>query len=60
MAPRTDSDFLGTAFVGNHGAVYTAEPVADLLAILFTAILFFVQFRKVMNRLDSENSALNS
>ncbi len=41
-------------------AVYTAEPVADFLAILFTAILFFFQFRKAMNRLDSENSALNS
>lgn len=29
-------------------AVYTAEPVADVLAVTFTAILFFFQFRKAM------------
>ena len=27
--------------------VYTAEPVADIIAVTFTAILFSVQFRKV-------------
>ena len=29
-------------------AVYTAEPVADLLAVTFTAILFHVQFKKAI------------
>ena len=29
-------------------AVYTAEPVADVVAVTFTAILFFFQFKKVL------------
>ena len=29
-------------------AVYMAEPVADTIAVTFTAILFFFQFRKAM------------
>lgn len=29
-------------------AVYTAEPVADVAAVTFTAILFFFQFRKAL------------
>ena len=32
-------------------AVYAAEPVADILAVSFTAILFFFQFRKTMGEL---------
>ncbi len=32
--------------------VYLAEPVADVLAITFTAILFTVQFRKAMRKLE--------
>jgi len=31
--------------------VYTAEPVADLIAVTFTAILFTVQFKKAMKSL---------
>lgn len=31
--------------------VYLAEPIADILAVTFTAVLFVVQFKKVMNRL---------
>ena len=38
-------------------AVYMAEPVADILAVAFTAILFFVQFRKAMAELDSNKDA---
>jgi len=34
-------------------AVYMAEPVADILAVTFTAILFAVQFTKVMRGLKS-------
>lgn len=35
-------------------AVYTAEPVADALAVTFTAVLFFFQFRAAMRKLDQE------
>jgi len=31
--------------------VYMAEPVADVLAVTFTAVLFFFQFRKAMKKL---------
>ena len=34
------------------GAVYMAEPVADILAITFTGILFFFQFRKVLAQMN--------
>lgn len=34
-------------------AVYTAEPVADILAVTFTAILFFFQFRKTIRDMKS-------
>ena len=36
--------------------VYTAEPVADAIAVTFTAILFTVQFKKALNSLTIENS----
>ena len=32
--------------------VYLAEPVADVLAVTFTAVLFAVQFRKTLKRYD--------
>jgi hypothetical protein len=35
-------------------AVYTAEPVADVLAVAFTAVLFFFVFRKAMKRLEEK------
>ena len=31
-------------------AVYMAEPIADTLAVTFTAILFAVQFKKTLRR----------
>ena len=34
-------------------AVYLAEPVADFLAIVFTSILFYFQFKKAMKRISS-------
>ena len=37
--------------------VYLAEPVADALAVTFTAILFFFQFRKAMRKLEAERGA---
>lgn len=36
-------------------AVYTAEPVADAIAVTCTAILFTVQFRKALRKLDAED-----
>jgi len=33
-------------------AVYMAEPVADVLAVTFTAILFFFQFRKITREME--------
>jgi hypothetical protein len=34
--------------------VYLAEPVADIIAVTFTAILFAVQFKKSLKKLDKE------
>ena len=36
-------------------AVYTAEPVADAIAVTCTAILFAVQFSKALRKLDAED-----
>lgn len=33
--------------------VYMAEPIADVLAVTFTAILFSVQFRKALKKLEN-------
>lgn len=38
-------------------AVYTAEPVADVLAVSFTSVLFFFVFRKAMKKLDEKKLA---
>ena len=32
--------------------VYTAEPVADIFAVTFTAILFIIQFKKSMKAIN--------
>ena len=34
--------------------VYTAEPVADIIAVTFTAILFTIQFKKSLKALNSK------
>ncbi len=34
--------------------VYLAEPIADAIAVAFTSILFYFQFRKAMNRLSTD------
>ena len=33
-------------------AVYLAEPVADVFAVTFTAILFTIQFKKILAKLN--------
>ena len=40
--------------------VYTAEPVADVIAVTFTAILFAVQFKKALKSLTIENTNNNN
>ena len=37
-------------------AVYMAEPVADLLAVTFTTILFYFQFKKAMAELENRSN----
>ncbi len=37
-------------------AVYMAEPIADFLAVTFTCVLFFFEFRKAMNGLVQKNT----
>lgn len=39
-------------------AVYMAEPVADVIAVSFTAILFSRQFRKALKEMDQEENAV--
>lgn len=34
-------------------AIYMAEPIADTLAVTFTGILFFFQFRKIVKRMET-------
>lgn len=36
-------------------AVYLAEPIADVIAVTFTAILFFFQFKKAMKNIEKES-----
>ena len=44
--------FLGEA--SKTTGVYLAEPIADTLAVTFTAILFAIQFKKSLNAIDSK------
>ena len=39
--------FIGDPTVG----VYMAEPIADVIAVTFTAILFTFQFKKALERI---------
>jgi hypothetical protein len=32
--------------------VYTAEPIADVIAVTFTVVLFIFQFKKAMKKID--------
>ena len=41
-------------------AVYMAEPAADLIAVTFTAILFAVQFKKTLAKLEVETTKAES
>ena len=39
-------------------AVYMAEPIADILAVTFTAIFFFFQFRRTMAAMGTGSKAI--
>ena len=42
--------------VGNPTfGVYTAEPIADVVAVTFTAILFVFQFKKALKKIDASD-----
>ena len=41
-------------FSDKVSAVYAAEPVADSLAVLFTIVMFAVNFKKAMRRLEEK------
>ncbi len=43
-------------FADKTMAVYLAEPVADVLAVTFTAVLFAFQFRKALHSMDAPKS----
>ena len=34
--------------------VYTAEPIADVIAVTFTAILFSIQFKKALSKMKKQ------
>ena len=42
-------------FENKTSAVYLAEPISDAIAILFSAILFAVQFKKALKKLENTN-----
>ena len=45
--------FIVPRFVSNKTmGVYMAEPIADAIAVTFTAILFSIQFKKALKKLD--------
>ena len=49
---------IPTLFTSNQTmAVYMAEPVADFLAVSFTAILFTFQFKKVIAQMTTSSSS---
>lgn len=41
-------------------AVYMAEPIADILAVLFTSILFIFEFRKALRGMDKPSSQVEA
>jgi Na+-driven multidrug efflux pump len=49
---------LPLMFTDKTMAVYLAEPVADVLAVTFTAVLFSFQFRKALRGMRDSNKAV--
>ena len=38
-------------------AVYWAEPIADVVAVLFTTVLFAFQFKKALKSISAQNTS---
>ncbi len=38
-------------------AVYMAEPIADIIAVTFTSVMFYFQFRKVLREIGQTAGA---
>ena len=50
--------FIVPMFVSNKTmGVYMAEPIADAIAVTFTAIIFAIQFRKALRNIDGTKKA---
>ena len=47
-----DAIFRGLDSVFGPMGVYMAEPIADTIAVTFTAIIFAIQFRKALRKLE--------
>ena len=47
-------------FTNKVNAVFLAEPVADIIAVTITGILFTIQFKSVLKELDTKNLKLRS
>jgi Na+-driven multidrug efflux pump len=45
--------YIVPAFMENKTlGVYTAEPIADVIAVTFTVVLFIFQFKKAMKKIE--------
>ena len=45
--------YIMPMFIENKtNGIYFAEPVADLIAVTFTVVLFAIQFKKALNNLN--------
>lgn len=56
-ALRADAVFVQCNSAERTSGVYLAEPVADVIAVTFTAILFAVQFKKALRPLEKKTDA---
>lgn len=43
-------------FTNQTMGVYAAEPVADIIAVIFTTILFSIQFKKILKEMENSQS----
>lgn len=53
--------YIVPTFVENKTiGVYMAEPIADIIAVTFTAILFTFQFKKALGKIKNENDVMRT
>lgn len=52
--------YIMPIFISNKTtAVFMAEPVADIIAVTTTAILFYIQFKKAMNEISTNTNEIS-